>query len=59
MNNSDYLKLPVIKGKLPGAKHLSMDAYFSFVLFNLKYTMNKKYSRKLKKSLGVNKVFFI
>ena len=47
------LKFPIIKGVLPGAKRLSMDDYLKFVALNLKYTTDKKASRKQKKLTAV------
>jgi len=53
------LNLPIIKGNIPAAKHLSMDDYLKFVSFNLKYTLDKKAIRKQKKLAGVNVAFSI
>lgn len=36
------LNLPIIKGKLPPKKVLSMDDYFKFVKFNCQYGLEKK-----------------
>jgi len=53
MLKSEMLKFPIIKGVLPGAKRLSMDDYLKFVALNLKYTTDKKASRKQKKLTAV------
>ena len=36
------LKLPIIRGELPPARHLSMNEYFKFVQWHLKYRVHKK-----------------
>ena len=56
---TEKLKFPVIKQPLPPAKWLSMDDYVEFVIFNLKYTVNKKILRKQKKLAAVNVPFFL
>jgi len=48
------LNLPIIKGRIPRAKWLSMDDYLKFVTLHLKYTYNKKANKMWKKMLGVN-----
>lgn len=53
----EKLNLPIIKGKLPGAKRLSMDDYLKFVTLNLKYTLDKKSIRKQKRAANVNVPF--
>lgn len=55
--NTEKLKFPVIKGFLPASRTLSMNDYLRFVLFNIKYTLDKKVYRKLKKASGVNVPF--
>ncbi len=51
------LKLPVIKQDMAKSRILSMDEYFKFVQFNLKYTFDKKAYAKWKKMLAVNVAF--
>jgi hypothetical protein len=53
----DKLKLPIIRGPLPGAKSLSMDDYLRFVNMHLKYTHNRTAARRWKKMLAVNVPF--
>jgi hypothetical protein len=46
------LNFPVIKGRLPLGKTLSMDDYLKFVMLNLKYifnTKNRKQNKPIKK----------
>ena len=47
------LKLPIIRESLPPPQ-LSMDRYLKFVEFNLKYTVDRKAYRALKKKQAVN-----
>lgn len=42
------LRLPVIKGRFPAPKVLSMDDYLKFVNLNLKYICNTKNRRQNK-----------
>lgn len=51
------LNFPVIKTSLPGPKVLTMDEYFKFVTFNLKYTTDKKRRKALTGKLPVNTPF--
>ena len=51
------LKLPIIKGPLPEPSILSMDEYWEFVQFNLKYNFDKKAYAKWKKILAVDVPF--
>ena len=53
----DKMKLPIIKGNLPKARAFSMDDYFRFVIFNLKYVVDIKAVRREKKKLAVNVPF--
>lgn len=53
----DELELPIINGPIPEPKPLSMDEYLEFVIFNLKYTVDRKASRNWKKTLFVNVPF--
>ena len=46
------LKLPIIRKSLPPPQ-LSMDRYLKFVEFNLKYIVDRKASRALKKEQAV------
>lgn len=51
------LKFPIIKGKIPAAKRLSMDDYLRFVTLNLKYTVDREANRKSKRLSAVNVPF--
>jgi len=42
----EKLKLPVVKGRTPESKQLSMDDYLKFVYLNLKYTLDRKSKRQ-------------
>ncbi|MCK4462938.1 MAG: hypothetical protein KAU58_01365 [Candidatus Omnitrophica bacterium] len=53
------LNLPIIRKQVPEAKWLLMDDYLKFVNFHLKYTFNKKASRKWKKMLAVDVPFLL
>lgn len=53
------IKLPIIKGKIPEPKSVSMDDYLRFVEFNLKYVVNLKECRKQKRASAVNVLFEI
>ena len=53
----EKLKLPVVKGRTPESKRLSMDDYLKFVYLNLKYTLDRKNIRKYKSLLAVNVPF--
>ena len=57
--DKEKLNLPIIRGVLPFAKHLSMKDYLEFVNFHLEYTFDRKASRVWKKKLGVNVPFFL
>jgi hypothetical protein len=51
------IKLPVFKKPLPPSRSLSMDEYYEFDLFHLKYTFNKEEYEKQKRLSGVNSPF--
>ena len=51
------LELPVIKGANLKKRHLSMDDYLDFVMFNLKYTVDIAAARNAKKDLAVHAPF--
>ncbi len=51
------LKFPVIKNTSSASRILSMNDYLRFVSFNIKYTLNKKVYRDLKKASAVNMPF--
>ncbi|MFC1668681.1 hypothetical protein ACFL1T_04815 [Chlamydiota bacterium] len=53
------LKLPIIKENLKEDAVPSMEEYLEFIMFNLKYTVNKKEYRKWKKISAVNVPFRI
>ena len=53
----DKLNLPIIKQSIPEPKPLLMDEYLKFVNFNLRYTVDRKASRRWKKALSVNEPF--
>ncbi len=59
MHRIEKLKFPVIKGKLPPPKRLSMNDYLKFVNLNLKYTVNIEAVRKQKRAQVVNVPFFL
>jgi hypothetical protein len=48
------LNLPIIRGKLPAARTLSIEDYLRFVDWQLKYFIDKKAIRKQKKLAAVN-----
>ncbi len=56
--NTKKLKFPVIKAIQFTPRVLSMNDYLGFVLFNIKYTLDKKAYRNWKKTSGVNVTFF-
>lgn len=51
------LNLPVIKGRLPVAKYLSMEDYIRFINLHLKYTLDRKAIRRQKKLAAVSTPF--
>ena len=53
------LNLPIIKGQLPASKWLSMDDYVRFVNLHLKYTLDRKTTRKWKRLSAVNVPFLL
>ncbi|MBL7072717.1 MAG: hypothetical protein ISS33_02925 [Candidatus Omnitrophica bacterium] len=53
----EKLKLPIIKGRVPPTKSLSMDDYLRFVNLHLKYTSDKKTKKKRQKNISVNVPF--
>lgn len=53
------LNLPIIREELSRPRPLSMDEYYEFVQFNLKYAFNKKAYAKWKKMLVVDVPFRI
>jgi len=55
----EKLKLPVVIGKTPESKRLSMDDYLKFVYLNLKYTLDRKANRKSKRQAAVNVPFLL
>ncbi len=55
----EELNIPIIKGKIPGAKILSMNDYLKFVYLHLRYTFNKDANKEWKKMSGVNAPFFL
>ncbi len=55
----EKLNLPVIRQKVAEPKNLSMDDYVKFVGLNIKYTLNRKVDRELRKSLSVKQAFLI
>jgi hypothetical protein len=57
MARGKKLNLPMLTGVLPAAKCLSMDDYVKFVALNLKYTIDKRVTRKQKKLAAVNVAF--
>jgi hypothetical protein len=59
MPKSEKLKFPIIRGKLPVGRHLSMDDYLKFITFNLRYTIDRKVVRKQKQLAAVSVPFFL
>ena len=55
----DDLKLPAAKAKRVKDRHLSMDDYFKFVLYNLKHTVDIDFARKLRKMNRIKAQFYI
>jgi len=55
----DKLNLPIIKKPISESKPLSMDKYLEFVNFNLRYTVDKEFSRRWKKMFFVNVRFVL
>ena len=53
------LKLPVIKEPMSAPRTLSMDEYWEFVQFNLKYAFNRKAYAKWKKMIAVDVPFVL
>ena len=53
------LKLPIMHENLSSARPLSMDEYYKFVQFNLKYISNKKADVECKKIMAVNVPFLM
>lgn len=53
------LKLPMTKGIRFKERHLKMDDYLRFVMFNLKHTINIKSARLLKKKMFIGKPFVL
>jgi len=53
------LNLPIIKGKRPDKKWLSMDDYVKFINLHLKYTLHRKTYKRLKKLSAVNVPFLL
>ncbi|MBL7198395.1 MAG: hypothetical protein ISS47_09900 [Candidatus Omnitrophica bacterium] len=53
----EKLRLPIIRGRIPQPKSLSMDDYLKFVNFNLRYTLNKKAYRQSKRMMAVDVPF--
>ena len=53
------MKLPVIRDVPIKDKWLLMDEYLKFVIFNLRYTADKRNGREWKRIAGVNVPFKI
>ena len=53
------LDLPIIKEGPPEPRWISMDRYFRFVLFNLRYLVNIKAIRKQKREMAVDVPFHL
>jgi hypothetical protein len=51
------LKLPIMKGRGPKDRHLSMDNYLKFVIFNLRHIVDMKAGRRLKREMLAGKPF--
>lgn len=50
----EKLNLPIIKGRLPAARQLSMDDYLKFINLHIKYTLDRKNMREQKRLTAVN-----
>jgi hypothetical protein len=55
----DKLNLPIVKQPALLPRPLLMDEYLEFVNFNLKYTVDRKVSRRWKKIFFVNVPFWL
>ena len=55
----EKLKLPIVRGPGLQSKQLSMDDYLKFVMFNLKYIVDKKAERRRAKKARVNVPFVL
>mgnify|MGYP001591156425 CR=1 FL=1 len=55
----EKMKLPIIRDIPVKEKWLLMDDYLKFVIFNLRYTSDRKASRAWKKIQGVNVPFVL
>ena len=53
------LNLPIMRGKGPEAKWLSMDDYLKFVNLHLRYTFDRETNEQWKKMLAVDVPFVI
>ncbi|MBU4205212.1 hypothetical protein KKH26_03515 [Patescibacteria group bacterium] len=53
------LRFPVIRKDVPKSKTLSMDDYAKFVELNIKYTLDRKADRELRKLRAVRQPFLI
>jgi len=54
----EKLRFPIIRNCVsPEPKALSMEEYLRFVIFNLKYAVNRKIYRRLKKAQAVKTPF--
>lgn len=52
------LRLPIIRQEdMPKDRYLSMEEYLKFVMFNLKYTVDMKAVRKIKRKMLIGKPF--
>lgn len=54
---SAKLKFPVIKGSGPKDRHLNMDDYLEFIMFNLRHVVDVAAGRKAKRGMFAGKPF--
>ncbi len=55
----EKLNLPIIKQKISKIKNLSMDDYVKFVNLNIRYTLDRKIDREIRKLRSVEQAFLI
>lgn len=53
----ENLNLPVVRGNFPAGRQLSMDDYLKFVTMLLKYSVDRKQTRRQKRFSSVNVMF--
>lgn len=53
------LILPRFKNSIPSSRSLSMDEYYEFVKFNLRYVIKEREGEKDKRKTGIKKPFVL